>query len=178
MHSAKVKRHNYAEWIRRYLHRLITHEQAYGGEHTKVVLRYLMPSLILWACTTWIHNIHMCMQNYIMWHMRAAATKRTALRPPSTWSQVALVSKGQVYPKDIYRKIRPRTATEMNRRGSGSEDGSHPVSHKNIRRGRVMKSPCHNCMVATRYRHAVWRNRALISMFRANLQLQKSIRIP
>ena len=110
--------------------------------------------------------------------MRAAATKLTALRPPSIWSQVALVSKGQVYPKDIYRKIRPRTATEMNRRGSGSEDGSHPVSHTNIRRGRVMKSPCHNCMVARRYGGAVWHNRTLTSMFRANSRLRKFIRIP
>ena len=110
--------------------------------------------------------------------MRAAATKMAALRPPVTRRQVTLVSKGQVYPKGIYRKIRPRTATEMNRRGSGSEDGSHPVSHTVARRGRVIKSPCHNYMVAQRYGGAVWRNRALTSMFRANLQLQKSIQIP
>ena len=111
--------------------------------------------------------------------MRAAATKLTALRPPVTRrQQVALVSKGQVYPKDINRKIRPRTATEMNRRGSGSEDGSHPVSHKNIRTGRVANSPVHNCMVLYRYGGAVWRIRGLISMFRANPRLEKFIRIP
>ena len=50
---------------------------------------------------------------------RRAAAKRAALRPPTNWKGAALAFKRASAHKSICRKIRPRTATETNRRMSG-----------------------------------------------------------
>ena len=47
----------------------------------------------------------------------SSRNKRAALRPPAKWRRAALAFQRASAHKSIYRKIRPRTATEMNRRG-------------------------------------------------------------
>ena len=92
------------------------------------------------------------MHNHIM--KKSGRLQQKGSAPPSiNMEKSSTCNKRASAHKIIYRKIRPRTAIEMNRRVR-AEDGSHPLSHKIITGDCCAKSPVYKEKIIITYGHA------------------------